>query len=99
CPPDWLVLQVPARVLLEGDMVTLRCRCSGNKSVKDVHFYHDWKYLGRSLDGTELSLSPLRLNDTGSYRCSGWVRNWDSWREESKLVTVTVHGENHHSQD
>ncbi|NXU97617.1 FCGR3 protein, partial [Cettia cetti] len=23
---DWLVLQVPARVLLEGDTVTLRCR-------------------------------------------------------------------------
>ncbi|NWU87851.1 FCGR3 protein, partial [Onychorhynchus coronatus] len=23
---DWLVLQVPARALLEGDMVTLRCR-------------------------------------------------------------------------
>ncbi|NWY34236.1 FCGR3 protein, partial [Pheucticus melanocephalus] len=24
--PDWLVLQVPARVLLEGDTVTLRCQ-------------------------------------------------------------------------
>ncbi|NWS18641.1 FCRL3 protein, partial [Pachyramphus minor] len=24
---DWLVLQVPARALLEGDNVTLRCRC------------------------------------------------------------------------
>ncbi|NWY34339.1 FCRL3 protein, partial [Pheucticus melanocephalus] len=24
--PDWLVLQVPARALLEGDTVTLRCR-------------------------------------------------------------------------
>ncbi|NXQ07811.1 FCGR2 protein, partial [Vidua macroura] len=26
CPPDWLVLQVPVQVLLEGDTVTLRCR-------------------------------------------------------------------------
>ncbi|NXF13985.1 FCGR3 protein, partial [Smithornis capensis] len=26
CPTDWLVLQVPARALLEGDTVTLRCR-------------------------------------------------------------------------
>ncbi|NWR09163.1 FCGR3 protein, partial [Paradoxornis webbianus] len=24
---DWLVLQVPARALLEGETVTLRCRC------------------------------------------------------------------------
>ncbi|NXF28293.1 FCGR3 protein, partial [Rhodinocichla rosea] len=26
CPPDWLVLQVPAQALPEGDTVTLRCR-------------------------------------------------------------------------
>ncbi|NXE43952.1 FCGR2 protein, partial [Ptilorrhoa leucosticta] len=26
CPTDWLMLQVPARALLEGDVVTLWCR-------------------------------------------------------------------------
>ncbi|NXB76821.1 FCGR2 protein, partial [Donacobius atricapilla] len=27
CSPAWLVLQLAARTLLEGDTVTLRCRC------------------------------------------------------------------------
>ncbi|NXI06457.1 FCRLA protein, partial [Pachycephala philippinensis] len=76
CPPDWLVLQVPARALLEGDTVTLRCRGWEDKSVTEVRFYRYWKDLGVSLGGTELSLSPLRLNDSGLYYCAGGVKYW-----------------------
>ncbi|NWV12078.1 FCGR3 protein, partial [Ptilonorhynchus violaceus] len=69
CPTDWLVLQVPARALLEGDMVRLRCRRWWDMWVTRVRFYHEEKDLGETLDGTELSLPPLQLNHSGRYRC------------------------------
>ncbi|XP_059716766.1 Fc receptor-like A isoform X2 [Haemorhous mexicanus] len=88
CPTDDLVLQVPARVLLEGDTVTLRCRGRWNSPVTKVRFFKDENNLTRPLNATELSLSPLQLNHSGSYRCKGWVRSWPSG---SAAVTVTVH--------
>ncbi|NWY97097.1 FCGR3 protein, partial [Loxia curvirostra] len=96
CPPDSLVLQVPARALLEGDTVTLRCRRQQDKSVTSVSFYHNGKELGGLHDGTELSLSPLQLNHSGSYRCEGRVKYWASeklWLSVLVTVTVTVHSE------
>ncbi|XP_048144443.1 Fc receptor-like protein 4 isoform X14 [Corvus hawaiiensis] len=85
----WLVLQVPARALLEGDTVTLRCRGWQDKPVTSVSFYHEEKQLQRFRDGTELSLSPLRLHHSGRYRCRGSVY-YEGWKE-SAPVTVTVH--------
>ncbi|XP_066196494.1 low affinity immunoglobulin gamma Fc region receptor II-like [Sylvia atricapilla] len=97
--PDSLVLQVPAWLLVEGDTVTLRCRGWQNMSVTGVQFYHGDEEVRMSLNGTELSLSPLQLNHSGSYHCRGQVyyrgsQNWHS----SAPVTVTVHGEPHPSQ-
>uniref|UniRef100_A0A8U7NWL9 Uncharacterized protein n=1 Tax=Corvus moneduloides TaxID=1196302 RepID=A0A8U7NWL9_CORMO len=95
-PPSLLVLQVPARALLEGDTVTLRCRSWQNKPVTWVSFYREEKQLQLFRDGTELSLSPLRLHHSGRYRCRGWVYSEVSWgwiKLESAPVTVTVHGE------
>ncbi|XP_071311781.1 Fc receptor-like protein 4 [Agelaius tricolor] len=87
---DWLVLQVPAQALLEGDTVTLRCRGYWNSTVTSVSFYQEGKELGVFPDVTELSLSPLQLSHSGHYSCRGKVGSW-GWRE-SPPVTVTVHG-------
>ncbi|XP_077048029.1 Fc receptor-like protein 2 [Agelaius phoeniceus] len=84
---DPLVLQVPARALLEGDTATLRCRCRQENHLSRVRFYRDEKDLGGSLRGTELSLSPLQLHHSGRYRCEGLV---GSWQSRSAAVTVKV---------
>ncbi|XP_058716387.1 Fc receptor-like protein 3 [Poecile atricapillus] len=92
CPPGWPVLQVPAGPLLEGDTVTLRCRGRRDKPVSGVRFYHGEKDLGEPLWGSELSLSPLRLQHSGQYRCGAWGNRWFSrmWLQ-SEPVSVTVH--------
>ncbi|XP_031949029.1 Fc receptor-like protein 4 isoform X2 [Corvus moneduloides] len=87
----WLVLQVPAWALMEGDMVTLRCRGWQDKPVASVSFYCEEKQLQRFRDGTELSLSPLRLHHSGRNRCRGWVYSVLSRWKESAPVPVTVH--------
>ncbi|XP_059726911.1 Fc receptor-like protein 6 [Haemorhous mexicanus] len=86
---DWLVLQVPAWALLEGDTVTLRCRGWQNNPVTRVSFYREREKLRGLRDGTELSLSPLQLHHSGSYRCTGLVGSWRL--HESAPATMTVH--------
>ncbi|NXH95652.1 FCGR2 protein, partial [Pachycephala philippinensis] len=98
CPTDWLVLQVPAWVQLEGDTVTLCCRVWRNRSIIRVCLYDNKKYLQVSLRGTKLSLLPLRMHHSGCYHCGGWVGSRVSlWWEKSVLVTVTAQGEHPHS--
>ncbi|XP_071311762.1 low affinity immunoglobulin gamma Fc region receptor II-like [Agelaius tricolor] len=86
---DQVVLQVPARALLEGETLTLRCRYRQDKLVTSVFFYREETELRGLHNGTELSLSPLQLNHSGRYLCKAWVNN-SVW-EESMPVTVTVH--------
>ncbi|XP_062367206.1 Fc receptor-like protein 2 [Cinclus cinclus] len=85
---DLLVLQVPARALLEGDTVTLRCRGRPDKLLTRVQFHKDGKDLWGHLSRTELSLSRLQVHSSGRYQCEGWV---GSEMKVSALVTVTVH--------
>ncbi|NWS82718.1 FCGR3 protein, partial [Toxostoma redivivum] len=91
CPSDWLVLQVPARALLEGDTVTLRYMGWRNPLVTSVSFYCDGKELATLGNGTELSLSPLTLNHRGHYHCRISVEIW-GWKN-SVQVKVTVQSE------
>uniref|UniRef100_A0A8D2PNK2 Ig-like domain-containing protein n=1 Tax=Zosterops lateralis melanops TaxID=1220523 RepID=A0A8D2PNK2_ZOSLA len=95
---DQLVLQVPPLTLLEGDTVTLRCRVMQDMSVTGVRFYCGDKEVSRSSTRTELSLSPLQLNQSGQYHCQGLVSSEVSqeW-QESAPVAVTVHGEHPHN--
>ncbi|XP_014117306.1 PREDICTED: Fc receptor-like protein 4 [Pseudopodoces humilis] len=90
---ELLVLQVPAGPLLEGDTVTLRCRSRWDDPVTGVWFYHEEKDLGESrwefLSRT--SLSPLRLQHSGRYRCQTRWSSWSSWWVQSEPVSVTVH--------
>ncbi|TRZ05417.1 hypothetical protein HGM15179_021618, partial [Zosterops borbonicus] len=91
---DWLVLQVPARPLLEGDTVTLHCRGWKNRSVTQVQFCHGDEEVSRSPNRTELSLSPLQLHHSGDYHCRGRVyyEVSGSWvQHKSAPVTVIVH--------
>ncbi|KAF4790906.1 low affinity immunoglobulin gamma Fc region receptor II-like isoform X5 [Turdus rufiventris] len=85
---DWLVLQVPAGVLLEGDTVTLRCRGWRKNSITSVSFYLDGKELGTLQNGTEWSLSPLQLKHSGRYHCK--CRVYDGVWKHSAPVAVTV---------
>ncbi|TRZ05320.1 hypothetical protein HGM15179_021787, partial [Zosterops borbonicus] len=88
----WVVLQVPARPLLEKDTVTLRCRGWWNNSVTQVQFYRGDEEVSRSPSGTELSLSPLQLHHSGDYHCRGQVYSGGSWvQHHSVPVNVTVH--------
>ncbi|XP_032938483.1 low affinity immunoglobulin gamma Fc region receptor II-like [Catharus ustulatus] len=85
---DLLVLQVPARALLEGDTVTLRCRGWQNNSVTSVSFYRDGKELGTLRMGPSCPC-PLCSGTTAAATTAGawWNTGGGSSRQP---VTVTV---------
>ncbi|XP_074665484.1 low affinity immunoglobulin gamma Fc region receptor II-a isoform X2 [Strix aluco] len=87
---DWLVLQVPARALLEGDALPLRCRGWGDTRVTWVRFYHEQKELGGPSGGNELLLHPLQLHHSGSYRCEANMRSVLAGWQTSAPVPVAV---------
>uniref|UniRef100_A0A8B9MLT4 Ig-like domain-containing protein n=1 Tax=Accipiter nisus TaxID=211598 RepID=A0A8B9MLT4_9AVES len=87
---DWLALQVPARVLLEGDVLPLRCRGWKDMHVTQVRFFHERKVLGGLSQGTELLLPSLQLHHSGRYHCQASVGPVLPRWQESALVTVAV---------
>ncbi|XP_052651801.1 Fc receptor-like protein 4 isoform X2 [Harpia harpyja] len=90
---DWLVLQVPARVLLEGDALPLRCRGWKDTHVTQVRFFHEREALGGPSRGTELLLPSLQLHHSGRYHCQATVGHIFPGWQESALVMVAVQGE------
>ncbi|XP_052651803.1 Fc receptor-like protein 2 isoform X4 [Harpia harpyja] len=87
---DWLVLQVPARVLLEGDALPLRCRGWKDTHVTQVRFFHEREALGGPSRGTELLLPSLQLHHSGRYHCQATVGHIFPGWQESALVMVAV---------
>ncbi|NXX66892.1 FCGR3 protein, partial [Spizella passerina] len=73
CPPDWLVLQVPAQALLEGDTVTLHFSGWQNNKVTLLSFCREEMEVGGLHGGTELVLSPLQQHHSSNYNCKGQV--------------------------
>ncbi|XP_021232127.1 high affinity immunoglobulin gamma Fc receptor I-like, partial [Numida meleagris] len=71
---DWLVLQVPARAVLEGDALSLRCRAWEDTKLSGVQFSRG-KVLLQDRRGDELLLSPAKQEHSGRYHCSGYVHS------------------------
>ncbi|XP_040981821.1 Fc receptor-like protein 2 isoform X2 [Aquila chrysaetos chrysaetos] len=90
---DWLALQVPARVLLEGDTLPLRCRGWKDMHIAQVRFFHEREALGGPPRGTELLLPSLQLHHSGRYHCQATVGHVFPQWQESALVMVAVQGE------
>lgn len=90
---DWLALQVPAWMLLEGDALPLRCRGWKDTHVAEVRFFRERKVLGGLSQGTELLLPSLQLHHSGRYHCQATVGHVLPRWQESALVMVAVQGE------
>ncbi|XP_021232175.1 Fc receptor-like protein 3 [Numida meleagris] len=84
----WLVLQVPARAVLEGDALSLRCRAWKDTKLSGVQFSRG-KVLLQDRRGDELLLSPAKQEHSGRYHCSGKMHSViPRWVESSPSELV-----------
>ncbi|XP_069878910.1 high affinity immunoglobulin gamma Fc receptor I-like isoform X3 [Dipodomys merriami] len=83
---DWLLLQPTARVLTEGQNLTLRCHGWKDKWVYNVLFYQNGKTFKFSPRDSEFTILKTNVNHSGNYHCSGKGRQ----RFESAGTSITV---------
>lgn len=84
--PDWLLLQVSSRVVIEGKPLALRCLGWKNKKVSNILFYHNNKTFRFSSWNSEFTIPKTNLSHSGIYHCEG------NKHFKSAGVSITVKG-------
>uniref|UniRef100_A0A669R1N8 Ig-like domain-containing protein n=1 Tax=Phasianus colchicus TaxID=9054 RepID=A0A669R1N8_PHACC len=90
-PTVWLLLQVPAQAVLEGDLLSLRCSGWEDRRLREVQFFRDGKLLQDS-GGDKLLLSPAKQQQSGRYHCSAKVHYFHPGREVSPQADLDGFG-------
>ncbi|XP_036058382.1 low affinity immunoglobulin gamma Fc region receptor II-b isoform X2 [Onychomys torridus] len=84
---DWLLLQTPQMVFLEGETVMLRCHSWRSKPLTRVTFYQNGKSVKFQHSSGNFSISKANHSHSGDYHCTGLLgKN----KHSSKTVTITV---------
>ncbi|XP_075905030.1 sialoadhesin-like isoform X2 [Nelusetta ayraudi] len=68
-PPSMSVR--PSSVLVEGGSMTLTCRSDANPEA-DYIWYTEGKDAEPAASGPDFTISPIRTEDSGNYRCKAW---------------------------
>ncbi|XP_021053829.1 low affinity immunoglobulin gamma Fc region receptor II [Mus pahari] len=86
---DWLLLQTPQLVFLEGETITLRCHSWRNKLLTKISFFHNEKSVRYQHNSNNFSIPKANHNHSGDYYCKGSLGRS---LHKSKPVTITVQG-------
>uniref|UniRef100_A0A8C6H554 Fc receptor, IgG, low affinity IIb n=1 Tax=Mus spicilegus TaxID=10103 RepID=A0A8C6H554_MUSSI len=84
---DWLLLQTPQRVFLEGETITLRCHSWRNKPLNRISFFHNEKSVRYHHYSSNFSIPKANHSHSGDYYCKGSLGRT---QHQSKPVTITV---------
>ncbi|XP_042114507.1 low affinity immunoglobulin gamma Fc region receptor II isoform X1 [Peromyscus maniculatus bairdii] len=86
---DWLLLQTPQLVFLEGETIMLRCHGWRNKPLNKVTFYQNGKSVKFHHYSGNFSISKANHSHSGNYHCTGLL---GKTKHSSQPVTITVQG-------
>lgn len=89
CLSDWLLLQTPQLVFLEGETIMLRCHSWRNKHLSRISFFQNGRSVRFHHQSTNFSIPKANHSHSGDYYCKG---NLGKMSYSSKLVTITVQG-------
>ncbi|GAB1285686.1 Fc receptor, IgG, low affinity IIb [Apodemus speciosus] len=86
---DWLLLQTPQLVFLEGETISLRCHSWQSKQLKKISFFQNEKSVRFHNSHDNFSIPNANHNHSGEYYCKGSIGNA---QHKSRTVTITVQG-------
>ncbi|XP_052593537.1 low affinity immunoglobulin gamma Fc region receptor II-like isoform X4 [Peromyscus californicus insignis] len=84
---DWLLLQTPQLVFLEGETIVLRCHSWKSKPLNKITFYQNGKSVKFHHYSGNFSISKANHSHSGDYHCTGLLGRT---KYSSKPVTITV---------
>ncbi|KAM6217222.1 high affinity immunoglobulin epsilon receptor subunit alpha [Rhynchocyon petersi] len=91
-PEDWLLLQVSAKLVMEGEPLILRCHTWKNLNAFKVIYYKDGKALQYYYENFNISIDKTTPQDSGTYHCSGYVKKLF---QVSESINITVQAKTH----
>ncbi|XP_034364568.1 low affinity immunoglobulin gamma Fc region receptor II-a isoform X2 [Arvicanthis niloticus] len=86
---DWLLLQTPQLVFLEGETIMLRCHSWKNKQLNRILFFQNGKAVRFHYHSNNFSIPKANHSHSGDYYCQGSL---GKTQYSSKPVTITVQG-------
>uniref|UniRef100_A0A8C3W211 Ig-like domain-containing protein n=1 Tax=Catagonus wagneri TaxID=51154 RepID=A0A8C3W211_9CETA len=86
---DWLLLQTPSLVFLEGEPIMLRCHSWRNKPLNKVTFFQNGKSKKFSYVDPNFSIPQANNSHSGEYHCTGFIGRM---LHSSQAVNITVQG-------
>ncbi|XP_036612779.1 Fc receptor-like A isoform X2 [Trichosurus vulpecula] len=87
---DWLILQVPAQPVFEGDSLILHCLAWGDWPLSQVTFYRDSSALGPPGPDPAFSIGMVHAVDSGHYHCSGIFKRPGPGAKKAAAVFLRV---------
>ncbi|XP_029791751.1 Fc receptor-like protein 4 isoform X2 [Suricata suricatta] len=82
-----LILQAPHAVF-EGDTLVLRCRVKRRETLTTVKYSWNEKVISTSSQSQDLLIPHASANNSGSYRCTGYLGKNNIFRSNSKIVRI-----------
>lgn len=89
CLSDWLLLQTPQLVFLEGETIMLKCHSWKNKQLNRISFFQNGKSVRFHHHSNNFSIPKANHSHNGDYYCKG---NLGKAEYTSKPVTIIVQG-------
>ncbi|XP_028721260.1 high affinity immunoglobulin epsilon receptor subunit alpha [Peromyscus leucopus] len=88
---DWLLLQTSADMVLYNKSFDIRCHGWNNWTLRKVIYYKDDLAFKYTYETPKISIRNAKLNDSGTYYCSGCLRRLNYTSEKLRITVIKVY--------
>ncbi|ERE73336.1 high affinity immunoglobulin epsilon receptor subunit alpha-like protein [Cricetulus griseus] len=93
---DWLLLQTSADTVLDNESFDIRCYGWKNWSLHKVIYYKNDLAFKYFYESPTISIRNAKLNDSGTYHCTGYLRRLNYTSEKFRITVIKVYKSKYH---
>ncbi|MEJ1270392.1 Fc receptor IgE high affinity I alpha polypeptide [Cricetulus griseus] len=93
---NWLLLQTSADTVLDNESFDIRCYGWKNWSLHKVIYYKNDLAFKYFYESPTISIRNAKLNDSGTYHCTGYLRRLNYTSEKFRITVIKVYKSKYH---